>query len=441
MNIFRNIILGFDNFFLYIMIIWGSILFIITIISHFLNWKNIRRKKFKNEIKKDFDMPVSVVLPVYNEEEKIIEVIDSILNLDYKLYEIIIVDDGSKDKTVEKIIKHYKLKKIEKVVRKKIATKTVNSYYEKNGDKKIVLVEKIHGGKSDTLNAGINTARFPYIFALNANVKMEQNSLNEMMRPIIENKNVSVVIGSIKKMGEFTKSYLHMKEEIQHNRFVSRRNVFDLYNGNIISEEGILLFKKDVVIEEGGYKRNVIAEDSHLLLSIHQNALSNKKSYKIKYIWTTIGYTKYANNAKELKRKEQKEIRGLLQSIMNHKNMFFRPKYKFVGTFSCLYYIVLTFIAPFLEMLMLISIILSCILNYISITTMIMYLLIYILFGTILNIMVMLSEESIKTMKKIDYSYMLLYSFVWNIGFRQISNLNNLISIIYLKDNKQKTNF
>ena len=72
---------------------------------------------------------------------------------------------------------------------------------------------------------------------------------------------------------------------------------------------------------------------------------------------------------------------------------------------------------------------------------MIMYLLIYILFGTILNIMVMLSEESIKTMKKIDYSYMLLYSFVWNIGFRQISNLNNLISIIYLKDNKQKTNF
>ena len=162
MNIFRNIILGFDNFFLYFMIIWGSILFIITIISHFLNWKNIRRKKFKNEIKKDFDMPVSVVLPVYNEEEKIIEVIDSILNLDYKLYEIIIVDDGSKDKTVEKIIKHYKLKKIEKVVRKKIATKTVNSYYEKNGDKKIVLVEKIHGGKSDTLNAGINTARFPY---------------------------------------------------------------------------------------------------------------------------------------------------------------------------------------------------------------------------------------------------------------------------------------
>lgn len=436
MNIFKNIILGIDNFFLYFMIIWGIILLIITIISLVLNWKNDRKKKYKNEIKKDFDMPVSIILPVYNEEKNMIEILDSLLHLDYKLYEIIIIDDGSKDKTVEKIVKHYGLKRIEKVVRKKIETEPVNSYYEKNGDIKMIVVKKEHGGVADALNVGVNIARYPYLLTVSSKVKVKPDILTELMKPIIEKKNISAVFGNIKRIGK-NKTYFNMVEDIKHNRVIRGRSTFDLYNGNIVSEEGILLLKKEYVFEVGGYQKNTICEDIELLLSIHQYALANKKEYEIEFVPRTVGYLEYADTRKELRKREQRETAGIIQSMMKHKNMFLKPKYKFVGTVSFLYYFIMTYFMPFLESLAILSMIVSCTLNYISLDTFFMYLLIYILIGTILNIMTMLSETDIKKMNSKDYLSMLCYCFLWNIGFRQISNVNDITSFLVIKNNEQ----
>lgn len=451
MKFLRDLTLFINNFFLYYIIVYGSILFFSAIIGAFMFYAIDRRKKLKNEINREYYIPVSIIVPAHNEEVTIISTIESLLHLDYKLYEIIVVDDGSKDKTLQKVIDHYNLKKVKKVVKRSLDTKKVLNYYEGKRKVNIVLVEKENGGKADALNAGINASSNPYVLTIDADSILQKDSLTKIVKPVMEDASVIAAGGVIKlsngltfKDGEvykyeLPKSYLEMIQTLEYDRtFLAGRTIFDLYNGNLIISGAFGLFNKQMVIDVGGYLTNTVGEDMELVLRLHDFCITNKIDYKIKYVTDAICYTQAPDKLKDFKRQRKRWHTGLIQSLNLHKNMFFSPKHGLLGTFSFLYYFVYELLAPLTETIGLVFIFISYFLEIINIKFMFIYLAIYIMFCTIFSITVFFNRTytifdriTIKSFLKVVF-----YSFIENIGFRQLVNYFRLSVFFTYHKNK-----
>lgn len=453
MDFLRRLTLFINDFFLYYIIIYGSILFVSAMIGAFVFYFQERRKKYKNQIERKFYLPVSIIVPAYNEEVTIISTINSLLKLDYKLYEIIIVDDGSSDNTLNKIIEYYNLKKVKKVVRNKMKTKKVKAYYEGNAKVKLIVVAKENGGKADALNAGINISSFPYFLTIDADSVLQKDSLTEIVKPIIENNNTIAVGGVIKlsnnlnfKNGEVIEDklphgYLEMIQTLEYDRtFLAGRTVFDLFNGNLIISGAFGLFNKQRVIEIGGYKLNTVGEDMELVIRLHDYAISNKINYSVKYATNAICYTQAPSTLHDLKKQRQRWHTGLFQSLMIHKNMFLNPKYKALGLLSFPYYWVYELLAPLTETIGLIFIVISYFLELINFRFMIIYFATYVMFCTIFTVTTFFNRTYIKNhqISLYDFIKVLFYSFIENFGFRQLLNLYRLEAFFLYHKNKLK---
>ncbi len=451
MSFLRRLTLWINDFFLCYIIVYGSFLFASAMIGALIFYLTERKKKYKNEIKRDYYIPVSIIVPAYNEEVTIVSTIDSLLNLDYKLYEIIVVDDGSKDKTLQTVIDHYHLKKIPKVVRKKIKTENVKAYYEGNLKVKLTVVAKNNGGKADALNAGINTSSFPYFLTIDADSILQKDSLTELVKPIMEDSTIIVAGGVIKlsngltfKDGEIIdyhlpKKYLEMIQTLEYDRtFLASRAVFDLFNGNLIVSGAFGLFKKQYAIEVGGYKTNTVGEDMEIILRLHDYAITTKIPYRIKYVPDAVCYTQAPSKLKDFKKQRKRWQNGLFQSLMSHKNMFFNPKYGLLGFVSFLYYWVYELLAPLTETVGLAFIFLSYFLELMNLKFMIIYLAIYLLFCTIFTIATFFNRTytiSNKITVK-DFIRVVFYAMIENIGFRQLVNWYRLSSFFGTHKNK-----
>lgn len=453
MEFLRRLTLAINDFFLYYNIIYGSFLFISALIGVFIFYLQERRKKYNNKIEREYYLPISIIIPAYNEDVVILSTINSLLKLDYRLYEIIIVDDGSTDNTLQKVIDYYHLKAVKKIVRKEIQTKEVHAYYEGKQQVKITLIAKENGGKADALNAGINAASFPYFLTIDADTVLDKNSLTEIIKPVIEDTNTIAVGGVIKLSNglsfrngkvirqELPKNHLEMLQTLEYDRtFQAGRTVFDLFNGNLIISGAFGLFNKQKVIEIGGYKKDTVGEDMELVIRLHDYSITNKYKYRIKYVTDAICYTQAPSTLRDFKKQRRRWHTGLFQSLTSHSNMLLNPRYKGLGCLSLPYYWVYELIAPITEMIGLIFIFIAYFLELINIKFMLLYLATYIMFCTMFTITTFCNriytenyEISIKEFIKV-----VIYSFIENFGFRQLVNIYRIEAFFLYRKNKLK---
>ena len=196
-----NIIYFINIFFFVYMFLYALTFFTTTIFSAFnLDDFFIRKKHMSQSVISNDDnyIPISILVPAYNEEVTIVDSINSLLNLDYPLYEIIIVNDGSKDKTVEKVIENFDLKKVSKPYRRLVESKDALRVYEGTGRIKIILADKDNGGKSDALNLGINLSSFPTFLCVDADSMLQFDALQRIVEPFLESDTTVAVGGNIK---------------------------------------------------------------------------------------------------------------------------------------------------------------------------------------------------------------------------------------------------
>ena len=451
MDILRSFVMLINEFFLFYIIIYGTILFISVVFGAVSFFTSEKRKKYKSTIDRDYYLPISIIVPAYNEEVTIISTINSLLKLDYKLYEVVVVDDGSSDNTLKKVIDYYKLKPIKKVVRRKIKTKKVKAYYQNNEKVRLVVVNKENGGKADSLNAGINASNFPYVLTIDADTVLDKNSLAEIAKPIFEDTSVVAVGGVVKLANELKiedgkivdyslpKKYIEVIQSLEYDRtFLANRTVFDYLNANIIISGAFGLFKKQVLIDIHGYKTNTIGEDMELVIRIHEYCRFRKIPYKIKYATNAVCYTQAPARLKDFKKQRKRWHLGLIQSLSVHKSMFLNPKYGVLGYISYPYYLIYELIAPITETVGLLFIFLAFYLELINFKFMVEYLFVYILFCTICTITSFFNRTYTK-MKNIsirDFIKVVFYAFLENFGFRQLVNYYRLSTFFTSKKHK-----
>lgn len=305
MEFTRTILEIIEVFFVSYLIGYAIILMSSIILGSVSIYERKRKKELNNIINYDKDLKISIIVPAYNEEITIIETIESLVNVNYKDYEIIIVDNESEDNTSEKVIKHCNLQKIERFIINKIKTKPIKSIYEGvYKDVPIILVKKENGGKADSLNVGVNVSDYPWFICIDADSILQEDALQKIVQPIIEDTRVIALGGAIMinngaiiengkvKRYDMPKSVLASLQAIEYNRtFLASRIMFDKLNANLIISGAFGAFRKDVVIATGGYEPSTRGEDMELVIKLHKFCIDNKIDYIMKYVPDTICWT------------------------------------------------------------------------------------------------------------------------------------------------------
>lgn len=310
---------------------------------------------------------ISIIAPAYNEGATIIENVRSLLSIYYTNLELIIVNDGSKDDTLEKMIKVYQLEKIDFFVTYQIATKDVRGVYKSKNPvfKKLVVIDKVNGGKADALNVGINVSSNDYIVCIDVDCILEQDAILKMVKPFMEETNGVKVIasggvirvanschidhGKLVKV-KLPKQYLPRMQSLEYIRaFILGRMAWARLNGLLLISGAFGAFDKEIVIKCNGYNPNTVGEDMELVVRMRRFMEEKKLPYSVNYIPDPLCWTEVPSDYLILGRQRNRWTRGTIETLSFHKKMFFNPKYHILGLLSYPYWFFFEMLAPVIE--------------------------------------------------------------------------------------------
>ena len=449
--IITQIVITFNQIVLYYVLIINSINFLQLFLSAFSLYDYIKKMHYSDYEKYTAStnmIPISVLVPAYNEESTIVDNIKSLLALNYPSHEVIVINDGSTDNTFKKIVESYNLKEINQPVRYLIKTKKVRGIYKNIDIPKLTLVDKANGGKADALNVGINLSKYPVFTSIDADSMLESDSLVRVIMPFIEDK-LTVAVGGIVRIVNGSKIKDGKVEAIglPHNRlamfqiveylraFLTGRMGWDALGCLLIISGAFGAFRKDVALQVGGYSSDTIGEDMELVVKIHKYLRKNKTKYKIKFIPDPVCWTQAPETMKDLRGQRRRWQIGLMDSLLRHKELFMNPKYGIIGILGVPYFWIFEMLGPVIEMLGYISIPLSYTFGLLNTRYFILFLVSSILYGIILSIGAILLEEytfnkypSIKQLLRLSW-----YGILENFGYKQMTTFFRIDAIIRFK--------
>ena len=264
-------------------------------------------------------IPISVLAPAYNEEVTIVESVKSMLNMDYSNFEIIVINDGSKDSTLQTVIDAFNLHKISYPVRERVVTKKIRGIYYNPDIPRLRLIDKENGGKSDALNAGINVSRYPYIVSLDADSLLESDALLRIAMAFMQNK-YTVAVGGIIRVangckienGKVLKVGLPKKiwalfQTIEYFRsFLVGRIGWNGFNSLLIISGAFGAFQKEAVLQVGGYTTGTVGEDMELVIKLHRYMRLKKYKYQVTFLPDPICWTQVPEDLNILYRQRRR---------------------------------------------------------------------------------------------------------------------------------------
>ena len=310
-----------------------------------------------------YTKPISIVVPAYNEDQIIVDCVQSFLQLDYPEFEVIVVNDGSTDQTLTKLIQSFDLYPVELNSDQKIETAHIKQAYKSNTYADLILLDKENGGKADALNAGINTSVFPLFCAIDADCIIEKDALLRIVSPFLKHEETVAVGGMVRiangseiKNGQIIQTKIPEKmierfQVIEYFRaFLTSRIGWQQYNALMIISGAFGLFKKSAVIDVGGFEKT-IGEDMELILRLHKKFRQTGQPYHIDFASDAVCWTQAPDSYKGLESQRIRWHRGLYDSLNRHKEMIGRPKYGVVGLASMPYFFLVELLGPVIEMI------------------------------------------------------------------------------------------
>jgi len=326
---------------------------------------------------------ISILAPAYNEAATVVENVRSLLSIHYNNLEVIIINDGSKDGSLNRLITEYSLHKIDYFVIEQIPAKKVRGVYKSDNPvfHKLVVVDKENGGKADALNVGINIAAKPYILCIDVDCILEQDALLKMAKPFLEETKHRVIASGgvvrianscVIKNGRLEQvhlpgNFLARAQTLEYIRaFLLGRMAWSRMNGLLLISGAFGAFEKEIVIACGGYDHKTVGEDMELVMRMRRYMEEKKEPYKVTYIPDPLCWTEAPESYKILGRQRNRWTRGTIETLRFHKIMFFNPNYGLLGLLSYPYWLFFELLAPVIEFTGLIGMLLATILGFIN---------------------------------------------------------------------------
>ncbi|MHB9012065.1 MAG: glycosyltransferase family 2 protein [Ignavibacteriaceae bacterium] len=432
------IVLAYNYFLLAYSISIGTIYLLLNILS-FKRILQYKQKMVYIDLKKIFKFQnyksISVIVPAFNEENTIVDSIMSLLQLEYPDFQLVIVNDGSTDKTLEKIFNNFSIRQVSFIPFYKLPSKQIKAVYMSHEYPFLVVVDKINGGKADAINAGINIAKNPLITVIDADSILERDCLLKIVRPFMENENIIAVGGTIRvangckinhgnmvKIG-LANSWLARFQTVEYLRaFLFGRNGFDVLNSVMIISGAFSCFSRDALINIGGYREGSIGEDMEIILRMHSVFRKDKPETKITFIPDPVCWTEVPERLKILRSQRIRWQKGTIDSLRLHMKLLFNPKYGALGLIGFPYYVFFEMIGPLIEITGYFVFFFSFIFNVVSTPFAFAFLSAVILYGIVLSILsVILEEISFKKYPRLKDLFVLFGAALFeNFGYRQL---------------------
>jgi cellulose synthase/poly-beta-1,6-N-acetylglucosamine synthase-like glycosyltransferase len=381
--------------------------------------------------------PITIIAPAHNEEASIRIAVRNLLELDYPELEVIVVNDGSEDRTLDEMREEFRLRPVRAVYVASMKSALVRGLYRSAVDSRLLVIDKEPGGsKADAVNAGLNAATCPYVCVVDADSVLERDALLRIMLPILSDPKRVVAVGGIIRVlngseianGQLRRVRLPRKsieviQVIEYLRaFLIGREAWGQGNMLMIISGAFGVFRTDLVRAVGGYRPNAIGEDFDLVARLHRHLLEKRADYRVDFVPDPMCWTEVPSDLKSLGRQRARWQKGLLDVLLLTRSMLFRPRYGRIGSFALPYLWLFEFAAPVLEILGIVTIVLAAVLGVLSRTFFLQFLLFGYAFATVISIGSVLQEEI--TYKRYndwqDVVRLVSYCFLEHFPYRQL---------------------
>lgn len=386
----------------------------------------------------DHAPPIALLAPAYNEEMTIVESINSLLALHYPEFEVIVINDGSKDGTLQRVIDHFGLSRVERYRDARTAHQPIRGMYASERLPRLILVDKENGGKSDALNAGINVARAPIFCSMDADSLLEPDALLRAVRPFVDDPVRTVAVGGTIRIAngssieagrvleiKLPRNFLALVQIVEYLRaFLMARIALSSMQVLTVISGAFGLFRRQTVLEVGGYTHGTVGEDMELVVKLHRLLLERNEQYRIEFSAEPVCWTEVPESIAVLGRQRARWQRGALETFFRHRSMLFNPRYGRVGFIGFGHILLVDVIGPLVEVLGYLLIPLFWALGLIAWDYLLAFLAVTFTLGIFISVATLILEEcQLRRFPRVgDLALLAAVAVAENFGYRQLSN-------------------
>lgn len=327
-------------------------------------FKEVRRPDQRRLLRSPLTPPVSVLAPAFNEEANVVENVRSLLMLDYPLFEVILINDGSKDRTLGRLVDAFELRPSARSYEHVLPCRQIRGIYESATYPNLVVVDKINGGKADALNAGLNLSLYPIFCAIDADSILEPDALLRLVRPFVDSPGVTIAAGGVVRVANGCEIHggrvhgVHLPRRtipliqiVEYLRaFLFGRMGWSTGNSLLVISGAFGLFEKKAAVLAGGYATDSVGEDMELVVRMHRHRRERRQPYRIGFVPDPICWTEVPETLRVLRRQRTRWQRGLIDTLLRHRAMIGRPRFGSVGMVSLPGFLFFEMLSPLVEL-------------------------------------------------------------------------------------------
>jgi cellulose synthase/poly-beta-1,6-N-acetylglucosamine synthase-like glycosyltransferase len=388
---------------------------------------------------------ISIITPAFNEEASIVESVSSLLNLRYPDYEVIVVNDGSKDRTLERLVTHFELQRTDLFVHGYLNTQEIRGLYANKRYPELLVIDKENGGKADSLNAGINVARKEYFAGMDADSMLERDALLNLAglflfseeEVVAAGGNILPVNGCTVRRGTLVSTRVPGRpiarfQTIEYLRaFMAGRVGWAVIKTLLIISGAFGVFHRQRVVDAHGYltrsehyMKDTVGEDMELVVRLTRGLRESGIRYSVQYAHHANCWTEIPERMKVLNRQRDRWQRGLLDIVTFHSKMIFNPSYGRTGLIGFPYFLLFEILGPWFEAEGYVMLAASLALGAIGLPLFLLMFTATVLLGMLVSTASMIIAEHRRQYFPFrDKLILVAYAFLENFGFRQLMSL------------------
>lgn len=382
--------------------------------------------------------PIALLAPAYNEALTIVQSVRSLLSLQYPNFEVIVVNDGSKDDTMQVLIEAFDLHPIQRNYNLEVTHQPIQQIYGSVHQPRLIVVDKANGGKADALNAGINVSRAPIFCSMDADSLLEPDALIRAVRPFVEDPERVVAVGGTIRIANGCEiadgrvlnvrvpgNLLAQFQTVEYLRaFLMARLAWSRMNALTVVSGAFGLFRRSRVIEVGGYTLGTVGEDMELVVKLHRLMRDKRKPYRVAFVPEPVCWTEAPESLAVLGRQRARWHRGELEVFERHWRVLFRPKYGRFGTVAFGYILLADVLGPIVELIGYLLLPIFWMLGMLSFSFFLAFLAVTFTFGICISVGALALEEA--ELRRFpnarDLARLTFIAVLENFGYRQLNN-------------------
>jgi len=440
---------SFDVFFLlYLVALNGSQIVFLMLSA----WEMARRRASQtpeldaSTLSAETTPPVTIISPAHNEEATIVESVRGNLRVEYPQLQIIVVNDDSSDRTLELLKERFDLRPVSMVLHERIAAKRIRSIMQSRIDPRLIVVDKEHGGKADSLNVGLNLCRTPLVCCVDSDSILSRRGLLHLVEVLVQDDGNTIAVGGTIRLGNgcvvadgeikrctMPRNWLARFQAVEYLRaFLFARMGFNRLGSNLILSGAFGLFVREAVVDAGGYRTDTVGEDMELTVRLHAGMRRRGVRYRIQQIPETVCFTEAPESVAVLSRQRDRWQRGLFESLWRHRAMMLNPGYGSIGMIGFPFYVLFELLGPVIELCGYAWFAMTTILGVANPTFALLFAVIAVVWQFLISVETLALDQMYTKMYigSKDRAFFLLAAFLETFGYRQLTLLARIRGLV-----------